>query len=125
MSLAALNDADLVAAIGIVASGGIAVGWHAAIGGVAAAREFALGGATVAQHMNDSAAREFFAHHHWMDITQSGPRNAFWIVSFAPLFMQVLVLNWWWRRSGQAHRVVGPPSNQIDLNDAGPLIPPT
>jgi RNA polymerase sigma factor (sigma-70 family) len=83
------------AAIGIVASGGIAVAWHAAIGGLAAARELALGGATLAQHMNDSVAREFFARWRWLDITQAGPRNAFWIISFAPVLVQVLVWNWW------------------------------
>lgn len=86
------------AAVGIVASGGIAVGWHAAIGGIAAARELALGGATVAQHMNDSEAREFFARYHWLNITEPGPRNAFWIVSFAPVLLQVILWQWWRKR---------------------------
>jgi len=83
------------AAIGLVASGGIAVAWYAAVGGIAAAREFALGGATLAQHMNDSVAREFFSRYRWLDITQPGPRNAFWIISFAPVLLQTLVWNWW------------------------------
>jgi len=83
------------AAIGIVASGGIAMGWHAAIGGMAAAREIALGGAALARHMNDAVAKDFFARYHWLDITQPGPRDAFWIISFVPMLAQVLVVNWW------------------------------
>jgi RNA polymerase sigma factor (sigma-70 family) len=88
------------AAIGIVASGGIAVAWHAAIGGIAAARELALGGATLAPHTNDSVALEFFARspYHWLDITQPGPRNAFWTISFAPMLLQLLIANWWRRK---------------------------
>lgn len=86
------------AAIGVVASGGIAVAWHAAVGGIAAAREVALGGATLAQHVNDSLAQEFFARYRWLDITQPGPRNAFWIISFAPMLIQVLARNWWRRK---------------------------
>lgn len=87
------------AAIGIVASGGIAVAWHAAIGGVAAAREIAMGGAAMAKHFNDPAAREFFTHYYWLDITKAGPRNLFWFISFAPVLAQVLFWNWLRRKA--------------------------
>jgi len=83
------------AAIGMVASGGIAVAWHAAIGGIAAARDLAIGGATLARHMNDAVAKEFFTRYYWLDITQAAPRDVFWIVSFAPMLVQVLLVNWW------------------------------
>jgi len=86
------------AAIGIVASGGIAVAWHAAVGGIAAAQELALGGATLAKHTNDAVVREFFARYYWFDITQPGPRNAFWTISFMPVLVQLLVSNWWRRK---------------------------
>ena len=85
-------------AIGWIASGGIALGWHAALGGFAIAREFALGGAVLANHGNDPAAREFFIHHHWLDFTHGGPRNAFWIVCFAPMILQTAALSWWRRK---------------------------
>lgn len=81
-------------AIGLVASGGIVVAWHAAVGGIAIAHELAMGGAVLANHINDPVAQEFFARHHWLDITQPGPRNLFWIVSFAPMLLQMLFWNW-------------------------------
>jgi hypothetical protein len=43
----------------LVAAGGAAIGWTAAVGGLAIAREFALGGAAFAPHANDGAVREF------------------------------------------------------------------
>jgi hypothetical protein len=86
------------AAIGLIASGGIALGWHAALGGVAAAHELALGGAALANHVNDPVAREFFARHRWLDFTQAGPRNLFWTLCFAPVFLQTLAWNWWRRK---------------------------
>jgi hypothetical protein len=82
------------AAIGMIASGGIALGWHAALGGVAAAHELALGGAALANHVNDAAAREFFIRHYWLDFTQGTPRMMFWTVCFAPVFLQMLGWNW-------------------------------
>lgn len=86
------------AAIGMIASGGIALGWHAAMGGMALAHGLALGGAAVAPHANDDLAREFFTRYWWLDISRSGPRDAFWIICFAPLFIQMLLWNWWRRR---------------------------
>lgn len=89
------------AAIGLIASGGFALGWHAAFGGAALAREFALGGGAIAHHANDAAAREFFTHYRWLDFTQSGPRNAFWIACFAPMLVQMLTWFWWRRKMGK------------------------
>lgn len=82
------------AAIGVVASGGIALGWHAAIGGIAAARDLAMGGAPLARHMNDAVVRNFMARYYWLDITQPRTRDAFWIISFAPMLVQVIVMRW-------------------------------
>jgi RNA polymerase sigma factor (sigma-70 family) len=86
------------AAIGLIASGGIALGWHAAMGGVAAAHELALGGAALANHANDPVAREFSMRYRWLDFTQGTPRNVFYTVCFAPVFLQVLAWNWWRRK---------------------------
>lgn len=86
------------AAIGLVASGGIALGWQAAVGGMAAAREFALGGGTLAQHINDPAAREFFTHHHWLNILQPGPACLFWLAVFVPSFLHMFAWRWWRRK---------------------------
>ena len=91
------------AAIGLIASGGLAVAWHAALGGMAVAREIALGGGALANHANDAVAREFFLHYRWLDITQSGPRNAFWFACFAPVIIQVLL--WTWLRKKLSKRV--------------------
>jgi RNA polymerase sigma factor (sigma-70 family) len=49
------------AAIGYVAWGGCSLAWLAAYGGAPIAHEFALGGGGIAAHVNDDAAREFFA----------------------------------------------------------------
>ncbi|HRY51822.1 MAG TPA: sigma-70 family RNA polymerase sigma factor [Candidatus Paceibacterota bacterium] len=46
-------------AVGYLACGGAALGWLAAAGGSAVARAYAIGGVAVAQHANDSIAREF------------------------------------------------------------------
>jgi hypothetical protein len=48
-------------ALGYVASGTCAVAWLAAQGAGAIAHGFAVGGVAVAQHANDTAAREFIA----------------------------------------------------------------
>jgi RNA polymerase sigma factor (sigma-70 family) len=82
------------AAIGLIASGGFAFAWHAALGGFAVAHELALGGGALANHANDEVAREFFLRHRWLDFTQTGPRNAFWFLCFAPVIFQVLFWNW-------------------------------
>ncbi len=82
------------AAIGWIASGGLAVAWHAALGGMAVAHEIALGGGALANHANDAVARNFFLHYRWLDFTQAGPRNAFWIACFAPVILQVLLWTW-------------------------------
>ena len=86
------------AAIGLIASGGLAVAWHAATGGVAAAHELALGGAALAEHANDPVARDFYLRHYWLDISRTGARNAFWIVCFAPVILQVLGWRWLQRK---------------------------
>jgi RNA polymerase sigma factor (sigma-70 family) len=49
-------------AIGYLAYGGGAIGWLAAYGGAAVARHYALGGGVLAEHANDSAARDFMHH---------------------------------------------------------------
>jgi RNA polymerase sigma factor (sigma-70 family) len=85
-------------AIGMIACGAIALGWHAALGGMAAARELAIGGAALANHVNDPVAREFFARHRWLDLSQAGPRNLVCTVCFAPLVLQMLFWKWWRRR---------------------------
>ena len=89
------------AAVGLIASGGAALGWYAAQGGAAMAHELALGGATIARHANDPVAHEFFAHHYWLNISRGGPQAVFWTVCFAPIFAQVLVLNWWRKKTGK------------------------
>ena len=85
-------------AIGLVASGGLALGWHAAMGGMVAAHELALGGAALGNHVNDSAAREFFLRHRWLDFTQAGPRNLFWVLCFGPMSVQTMIWIWWRRK---------------------------
>jgi RNA polymerase sigma factor (sigma-70 family) len=82
-------------AIGLVASGGMALGWHAALGGIVAAHELACGGAALANHVNDEVARGFFLRHRWLDFTQAGPRNLFWLLCFGPMFVQMLIWIWW------------------------------
>jgi RNA polymerase sigma factor (sigma-70 family) len=84
-------------AIGWVASGGMALGWHAALGGMVAAHELACGGAALGNHVNDSVAREFFQHYRWLDFTQAGPRNLFWLLCFGPMSVH-MVIGMWWRR---------------------------
>ena len=85
-------------AIGWVASGGMALGWHAALGGMVAAHELACGGAALGNHVNDSVAREFFLRHHWLDFTQAGPRNLFWLLCFGPMSVQMMIGMWWRRK---------------------------
>lgn len=79
--------------VGWIATGGVALGWHAAIGGIAQAHDLALGG-TLARHINDSAAREFYTRYHWLNITE--PRSAilFWLLCFAPSFLQIMGWRW-------------------------------
>jgi RNA polymerase sigma factor (sigma-70 family) len=85
-------------AIGLVASGGMALGWHAAMGGMVAAHELACGGAALGNHVNDSVAREFFLNYRWLDFTQPGPRNLFWLLCFGPMFVQMIFWIWWRRK---------------------------
>ena len=85
-------------AIGWVASGGMALGWHAAMGGVVAAHELACGGAALGNHVNDAVAREFFLRHRWLDFTQAGPRNLFWVLCFGPMSVQMMIWIWWRRK---------------------------
>jgi RNA polymerase sigma factor (sigma-70 family) len=85
-------------AIGLVASGGMALGWHAALGGMVAAHELACGGAALGNHVNDAVAREFFLRHRWLDFTQAGPRNVFWLLCFGPMSVQMIVGMWWRRK---------------------------
>lgn len=85
-------------AIGLVASGGMALGWHAAMGGMVAAHELACGGAALGNHVNDSVAREFFLRHRWLDFTQAGPRNLFWVLCFGPMALQTMIWIWWRRK---------------------------
>jgi RNA polymerase sigma factor (sigma-70 family) len=99
------------AAIGLIASGGLAVAWHAALGGMAVAHELALGGGAFADHANDAVARDFFLHYRWLDFTQPGPRNLFWIVCFTPTVLQVLL--WTWLRKKLSKRAE---SNLTDGN---------
>ncbi|NBV24504.1 MAG: sigma-70 family RNA polymerase sigma factor [Proteobacteria bacterium] len=81
-------------AIGVIASGGFAIAWHAAIGGMAAAHELALGGTAMANHANDEVTRDFFLRYRWLDISQAGPRNAFWTICFAPVLLQMVFRGW-------------------------------
>lgn len=85
-------------AIGWVASGGMALGWHAAMGGMVAAHELACGGAALGNHVNDAVARGFFQQHRWLDFTQAGPRNMFWLLCFGPMAIQMMLWIWWRRR---------------------------
>jgi RNA polymerase sigma factor (sigma-70 family) len=85
-------------AIGLVAAGGMALGWHAAMGGMVAAHELACGGAALGNHVNDTVAREFFLRHRWLDFTQAGPRNLFWVLCFGPIAVQTMFWIWWRRK---------------------------
>jgi len=85
-------------AIGWVASGGMALGWHAAMGGMVAAHNLACGGAALGNHVNDAVARGFFVQHHWLDFTQAGPRNLFWLLCFGPMSLQMMIWIWWRRK---------------------------
>ena len=85
-------------AIGLVAAGGMALGWHAAMGGMVAAHELACGGAALGNHVNDPVAREFFLRHRWLDFTQAGPRNLFWVLCFGPMAVQTMFWIWWRRK---------------------------
>jgi RNA polymerase sigma factor (sigma-70 family) len=85
-------------AIGWVASGGMALGWHAAMGGMVAAHELACGGAALGNHVNDAVARGFFQQHRWLDFTQAGPRNLFWLLCFGPMSVQMMIGVWWRRK---------------------------
>lgn len=102
------------AAIGILASGGIAIAWHAATGGLASAHDIALGGAALGLHANDSVAREFFALHHWLDISQRGPLSAFWFLCFAPVILQMVV--WNWLRKKLLRPVISSPTGHYKLD---------
>ncbi|MGH7950858.1 MAG: RNA polymerase sigma factor [Limisphaerales bacterium] len=77
------------AAIGWIASGGIALGWHMAMGGMALTREFLL-----THHVNEMAAREFFDRYYWLNLTRPASRSLFWIICFAPIFLQILLWRW-------------------------------
>jgi RNA polymerase sigma factor (sigma-70 family) len=85
-------------AIGWVASGGMALGWHAAMGGMVAAHELACGGVALGNHVNDVVAREFFLRHRWLDFTQAGPRNLFWLLCFGPMAIQMIIGICWRRK---------------------------
>ena len=85
-------------AIGYIASGGMVLGWHAAMGGMVAAHELACGGAALGNHVNDDVARGFFQQHRWLDFTQAGPRNVFWLLCFGPMSVQMMLWMWWRRR---------------------------
>jgi hypothetical protein len=85
-------------AIGWVASGGMALGWHAGMGGMVAAHELACGGAALGNHVNDAVAREFFLRHRWLDFTQAGPRNLFWLLCFGPMSVHMTFGIWWQRK---------------------------
>jgi len=74
---------------GVVAVGGMAMAWIGAEGGLAAAREFAVGGQTLAPHANDAVARQFFAHHRWMDLTRAGTRTWFTALCWLPLVLVI------------------------------------
>ncbi len=88
-------------AIGWIATGGLALGWHAALGGMVAAHELACGGAALGNHVNDAVARDFFARHRWLDFTQAGPRNLFWLLCFGPMFVQMLIWAWFRRKTAK------------------------
>ena len=85
-------------AIGLIATGGMALGWHAAMGGMAAAHELACGGMARGNHVNDAVARDFFLNHRWLDFTQAGSRNLFWLLCFGPMFIQTMFWIWWRRK---------------------------
>ncbi len=63
-----------------------------------AAHELACGGVALGNHVNDSVAREFFLNHRWLDFTQAGPRNLFWLLCFGPMAIQMMIGIWWRRK---------------------------
>ena len=74
-------------ALGMLAMGGLAAGIFAAQGGLALAQQFALGGEAIALHANDGAARQFFSHLKWLDMTRPETRNAITLIAWLPLLL--------------------------------------
>jgi len=91
-------------AIGWIASGGMAVGWHAAWGGMAAAHDLVCGGFALGNHVNDAVAWDFYQRHRWLNFSQAGPRNVFWLLCFGPMLIQMLIWIWWRRRMAKRVR---------------------
>jgi MFS family permease len=77
-------------AVGVVAAGGNAFGWTAADGGViAVARDFARGTHAAARHVNDDAARLFFARHPWTNTDEPSGRLLL-NLAYLPILLVVL-----------------------------------
>ena len=81
-------------AIGWIASGGMALGWHAAMGGMVAAHELACGGAALANHVNDSVARQFIENHPLLNFTYATTQGLFWLLCFGPMLPQMTFCIW-------------------------------
>jgi RNA polymerase sigma factor (sigma-70 family) len=78
-------------AMGLLACGGGAVGWFAAFGGLAVAHDYALGGLAIAQHANDSVAREFLGDNGFFRAGKAFMEHSRWLVLLAIL---PVVLGW-------------------------------
>ena len=49
-------------------------------------------------------AREFFLRHRWLDFTQAGPRNVFWLLCFGPMSVQMIYRNVVAAQNGESAR---------------------
>jgi len=67
-------------AIGIVAFGGGAIAWRAALGGLAVAHEYAEGGLAIANHANDLIARDYFENSRFFSVARFISEHSRWFL---------------------------------------------
>ncbi|HEX9179282.1 MAG TPA: hypothetical protein VF859_02720 [Burkholderiales bacterium] len=67
-------------ALGYFAFGGAAIAWHAALGGLAVAGDYALGGGAFATHANDAPARRYFSEDLLFAAIRWGMEHSQWLL---------------------------------------------
>ena len=72
-------------AIGVVATGGGALGWLAAFGGLAVARSYAIGGLAIAEHTNDAAANQLVEESRLFALANAVMEHSGWFLLLASL----------------------------------------
>ena len=45
-----------------------------------------------------SGTYRLILRHRWLDFTQAGPRNLFWVLCFGPMSVQMMFWIWWRRK---------------------------